>query len=294
MFKKNGDIMIYKEFSSKGGFKKENEDSLALYTKWNDKAVKRFNLGEIFIVADGIGGYAGGKEASSYVCRRFYDYYYSNENQDIDDPEKICETLKEILHKINMEMIDPRVKKNEIPEFDLKKKESRWGTTICVLLILKDKYFYASCGDSRIFRLSHDKSELITTDQNLAYLDYFQNKKLSYDEYLKSDKKNLIISYMGQEPDKISIETGWAAYNKKDIFLLNTDGLNQFLEKHNIESLNIDEKLRNKKNLELIRKKLWDRIEEDKAKDNFTFILAAADEEIAIIKAFKTVTGYFK
>lgn len=286
--------MIYKEFSSKGGLRAENQDSLALFTKNTEKAIKRLDLGEVFIVADGIGGYDGGKEASSYVCRRFYDYYYSNDNQYTDNPEKICEKLNEILIKINIEMTDPQVKEFEMKEPCLKKEDLRWGTTISVLLIMGDKYFFASCGDSRIYRLSHDKSELLTIDQNKAYTDYFVKKKLSYDDYLKSDNKNLIISYMGQDPDKISIETGWSTYNKKDIFFLSTDGLNQFFEKHNIESISIDKKLRNKKNLEVMEKKLWHRIEEDKASDNFTYILAAQDEDKSIIKAFKKLLAYLK
>lgn len=262
--------MIYKEFTSKGGVRTDNEDSFALYTKETNSAVRNLELGEVFIVADGMGGHSGGKEASAYVCRRFYDHYYARENIDLEEPADINEKLKDILKKINKEMSDSEIKKTSM---------FNWGTTISVLLLKNGKYYIANCGDSRIFRFTINKSELLTEDQNIAYQLYFSEGKLSYEEYLESSAQNILTSYMGMNPEELSIKTSHGDYNPKDIFLLCSDGLNQFFEKHDLENLDLDQNLSNKENLKFIEKKFTEKIDEEKSKDNITYIMVSPEEE---------------
>ncbi|MGA9295761.1 MAG: protein phosphatase 2C domain-containing protein, partial [Ignavibacteriaceae bacterium] len=118
----------------------ENQDSMGKFPP-ND-----FNLytekGQLFIVADGMGGHAGGKEASRLAVDTIRDVYFSGSSD-------LSASLKEAVEKANYNIF----KKSE----DLKQFRGM-GTTCTVLVLKEDKGLIAHVGDSRIYLIENNTS----------------------------------------------------------------------------------------------------------------------------------------
>ena len=72
------------EFSSKGS-RKENQDFIA-YRRMGDEA-------GIFVVADGMGGYAKGAEAAQVCAEAIVEYLEGHWHDNIDDDEKLRQSF---------------------------------------------------------------------------------------------------------------------------------------------------------------------------------------------------------
>ena len=90
----------------------------------------------------------------------------------------------------------------------------------------------------------------------------------------------MLLSYMGQGKG-ISIETGNGRLEPGDIFLISSDGLNQFADSHDMDSLLARETTRGSRISTRLRyfydtftKKL---IRVEKARDNVTFVLIGVE-----------------
>ncbi len=108
--------------------------------------------GRFFIVADGMGGHAGGQEASK-IAAEAIKTYLSNHWQ---DAQASPELLEEAFMKANAAILDDQ---EEHPE------RSDMGTTAVVVLFRKEQPWCANVGDSRLYRLRQQDLEQITEDQ---------------------------------------------------------------------------------------------------------------------------------
>lgn len=108
-------------------------------------------LGRFFIVADGMGGHAGGQEASKIATEEIQTYL----EQYWDTPVSSEILLKEAIIKANLGIIeDQRVH----PE------RGDMGTTVVVLIFREDQPWCAHVGDSRLYRWRSSQLEQITED----------------------------------------------------------------------------------------------------------------------------------
>lgn len=133
-----------------GRKRKNNEDSF--FAKIFDKDLA------LFIVADGLGGYEGGEIASNILVKKVSSY--------IEESKKILVNASEqkIKNILNVSLL---LANDEI--YKLEKTNEQYkgmGTTIVVVLQVKNKLFYLSIGDSRIYYISpkDSKIEQITID----------------------------------------------------------------------------------------------------------------------------------
>ena len=107
--------------------------------------------GRFFIVADGMGGHAGGEEASRIATEIIQDYLQQNWDSPLDSEV----LLKEAVTKANQGIIEDQ--KNHPERGDM-------GTTVVVLIFRDDRPFCAHVGDSRLYRLRDSNLEQITDD----------------------------------------------------------------------------------------------------------------------------------
>jgi len=107
--------------------------------------------GRFFIVADGMGGHAGGEEASRIATEIIQDYLQQNWDSPLDSEV----LLKEAVTKANQGIIEDQ--KNHPERGDM-------GTTVVVLVFRDDRPFCAHVGDSRLYRLRDSNLEQITDD----------------------------------------------------------------------------------------------------------------------------------
>ena len=108
-------------------------------------------LGRFFIVADGMGGHAGGEEASRIATEIIYDYLKQNWDSPIDSDV----LLKEAVTKANQGIITDQ--KHHPERGDM-------GTTVVVLIFRDEQPLCAHVGDSRLYRLRGSQLEQITDD----------------------------------------------------------------------------------------------------------------------------------
>lgn len=107
--------------------------------------------GKFFIVADGMGGHAGGEEASRIAIECIRDYLQAV--WDSHDPPE--DMLTQAVLKANMAIVEDQLHNPD---------RSDMGTTVVVVLIRDGQAWYCHVGDSRLYRLRGAKLEQISID----------------------------------------------------------------------------------------------------------------------------------
>jgi PPM family protein phosphatase len=109
-------------------------------------------LGRFFVVADGMGGHAGGEEASriaTYTIRDYLDKHWSANF----DPEKL---LREALTRANESILQTQ---------KVSPERADMGTTAVVVIFPEDQRpWCAHVGDSRLYRFRATKLDQVTED----------------------------------------------------------------------------------------------------------------------------------
>ena len=107
----------------------------------------------LFILADGMGGYAGGAIASQAVIQATKKYYRSNKNTDFQ------ELLKSAIHYAHKEITNIAGKRAEY---------SRMGSTIAAGIINDNHLYFGNVGDSRIYIVNPEKIRQVSLDQSVV------------------------------------------------------------------------------------------------------------------------------
>ncbi|MGQ4648477.1 Stp1/IreP family PP2C-type Ser/Thr phosphatase [Lyngbya aestuarii] len=107
--------------------------------------------GRFFIVADGMGGHAGGQEASQIAKEAILAYLGENWSADTVSEE----LLEQAIYQANQGILEDQ---QNHPE------RSDMGTTAVVVIFRHDQPWFAHIGDSRLYRLRNGKLEQVTED----------------------------------------------------------------------------------------------------------------------------------
>jgi len=224
------------------------------------------NKSSLLILADGMGGYAGGRVASETVVDSF------NANFDKSNPN-IKEALNNALIKANETLATE--KKNQ-------PKLNQMGTTLIAVYITQSFMQWVSVGDSPLWILRRDrrlhqyKIERINKNHSIAGLLelQYQHGEITKEERDTSPNRHMLTSAItGDElksidlSKRVSIEEG-------DIFILATDGV-ETLEESEIKEI----VLKSKDNAEAT-KDILDAVVAKKSdnQDNSTIIVVSPKE----------------
>lgn len=107
--------------------------------------------GRFFIVADGMGGHAGGQEASQLATDAI-QAHLAQHWQSVTASEKL---LEQALYDANQAILQDQQTHPERADM---------GTTTVVLMFRKGQSWFAHIGDSRLYRLSGSRLDQITED----------------------------------------------------------------------------------------------------------------------------------
>jgi len=201
------------------GFKREiNEDSyLILDDKTEFINIKHY--GRMYALADGMGGHVGGEVASKMACQGMADYYseIKNDQDDSDYFKDRLRHLKSTLHKVH----------NKIIEYGQTNREyDDMGTTLSVMVLIKNRALIAHVGDSRIYRLRRDLLEQLTEDHTFAQV-FLQKVYITPETASKHSIRHVMTQAVGHGIEDMFLKMQMV--EKGDIFLLCSDGLHDLI-----------------------------------------------------------------
>lgn len=207
-------------FYSEKGFRKKNDDSLLLNSLLiNNKDmtipksfIKLNKNTNKFFVSDGMGGYSNGEIASKIILETF-------------------KGIRSKFDELNIKKsLDNAI--NDMINFSSKNIIKVMGATISGVFLSKNNNVAFNVGDTRIYKISNKKIEMLSTDHSLAfqlYEDGFINK----DMIRHHSSKNILTSSISNNKDiKFSLNFTTFSFNDDDILLICSDGVwEQFDEK---------------------------------------------------------------
>lgn len=132
-----------------GCHREENEDSFAY---WEPEGEEEFQQkGRLVVIADGMGGYEGGQQASSLAVRTVCEAY---ESADENDPQAALVQGLQLAHARIQEYA------RQHPAF------FGMGTTCTAASLRNQQLYFAHVGDSRLYLLRNGKISRLTRDHS--------------------------------------------------------------------------------------------------------------------------------
>lgn len=173
--------------------------------------------GRFFIVADGMGGHAGGQEASSIATNTIREYLTDKWDSSI----ATAQILHQALEQANRDIIQDQQKHPERGDM---------GTTAVVLVFrhhLDDKPWCAHVGDSRLYRLRGPKILQVTEDHTWIAR-AVREGELTLDQSRTHPWRHVLSQCLGRE-DMNRIDVQPLEVAAGDRLLLCSDGLTEEL-----------------------------------------------------------------
>ncbi|MGK7942694.1 MAG: Stp1/IreP family PP2C-type Ser/Thr phosphatase [Crocosphaera sp.] len=213
--------------------------------------------GRFFIVADGMGGHAGGQEASLIATQTVKEYL----EKSWDSEASSYEILEEAIIKANEGILEDQQNHPERGEM---------GTTVVVVLFRGEQPLKAHVGDSRLYRLRQGKLEQITNDHTWVA------RALKMGDIEPEDAKthpwrHVLFQCLGRkdthtpEIAKLDIQSG-------DRLLLCSDGLTE-----EVADAEIQEIFQRSESCEAIAENLIEAAKEAGGSDNITVVIVAQE-----------------
>lgn len=212
--------------------------------------------GRFFIVADGMGGHAGGQEASRLAIDTMQTYLDQQWDTDLDSERLLTQAFLEANQAI---LKDQR----------LHPERADMGTTAVALLFRdEEKPLYAHVGDSRLYRLHANKLEQITEDHTWVAR-AMRLGDMTPDQARVHPMRHVLAQCLGRE-DLDPIEVKSLTVRSGDRLLLCSDGLTEELSDQQIET-----HLQQTDGCEEVTIKLIEDAKQQGGRDNITVVMVA-------------------
>lgn len=210
---------------------------------------------QLYILADGMGGYNGGEIASSLAVQTAKNYIENNFKDIEKDKESIIQLLGSSIEYANMVVYE---KSKENPELQ------GMGTTIEVCLIYNNKVYIGHVGDSRIYRIRKNFIRKLTQDHSYVQK-LVKEGTITKEQAAHHPQKNMLMKALGcnafVEPDVMV-----KGFLKDDILIICSDGLSNLVNQETIYEMAI-------KNIEQATKDLVELANDRGGYDNITVII---------------------
>ncbi|MBO4213419.1 MAG: Stp1/IreP family PP2C-type Ser/Thr phosphatase [Lachnospiraceae bacterium] len=182
------------------------------------------NLPNLFIVADGMGGHAGGKLASETAMKSFVK---SVQKSTLEDPDEI---LTNAVKKANDDVIK-KAKKVELEGM---------GTTLVAATIIDGELHVANVGDSRLYLITAAEVKQITKDHSLVE-EMVRMGELEPSKARTHEKKNVITRAIGVA-DEVKADIFKVKLKEEQTILLCTDGLTNMVTDDSIRKVIVSQR----------------------------------------------------
>ncbi|ALS57316.1 PP2C family protein-serine/threonine phosphatase [Rathayibacter toxicus] len=164
----------------------------------------------LFVVADGMGGHAGGDVASSIAIKRIAeaDRAYSS-------PYEAEDELKRTLIAANTLLADAVIDHPEL---------TGMGTTVSAIARVHESVAIAHIGDSRIYVLRKGKLEQVTTDHTFVQR-LVESGRITEEEAMTHPRRSVLMRVLGDVHTNPEIDTLTLETEANDRWLICSDGL---------------------------------------------------------------------
>ena len=210
---------------------------------------------QLYMLADGMGGYNGGEIASKLAIQSAKNYIENNFKEIEKDKDSIIQLIGSSIEYANM-VVYEKAKEN--------KELSGMGTTLEVCLIYNNRAFIGHVGDSRIYRIRKEFMRKLTQDHSYVQK-LVKDGTITQEEAAHHPQKNMLMKALGcnafVEPDVMV-----KGFLKDDTLIMNSDGLTNLVSQEEIFK-------EAKKNIEQATKNLVQMANDNGGYDNITVII---------------------
>jgi serine/threonine protein phosphatase PrpC len=188
--------------------RENNEDSFGYWEPEGDEEFLR--KGRLAIVADGMGGYEGGQEASNLAVETVSSFYRDHNG---GDPQQTLNDALQAAHD--------RVREHGFAHPKLR----GMGTTCTAIALVGNALHYVHVGDTRLYLVRDGHITQITRDHSyVARL--LEAGMISREEAEKHPQRNILTAALGTSADLIMESPGQpAVVQSGDVLVVCSDGL---------------------------------------------------------------------
>lgn len=216
--------------------------------------------GRFFIVADGMGGHAGGQEASQIATQTIQTYLETHWQSDQASPE----LLNDAFLAANDAIVEDQ--QNHPERADM-------GTTAVVILFREpDQPWCGNIGDSRLYRMREQTLEQISQDQTWV-AQAVANQLLTPEDARIHPWRHILSQCLGRA-DALDVDIIPVDVQPEDYFLLCSDGLTEELSDQQIAK-----HLNGIKDYETAAKELTEAAKNNGGRDNITVVVVGIESD---------------
>jgi serine/threonine protein phosphatase PrpC len=181
---------------------------------------KRRQKGELFIVADGMGGHQAGEVASRSAVQTISHEYYAEPESDLAGSlVRAIQRANAAIHQQAQESLS----------------RAGMGTTVVAALVRGQELCLANVGDSRAYLMRNGKIRQVTSDHSFVE-EQIRAGILTREEARTHPQRNVITRALGAKPD-VEVDTYKGTLAPGDALLLCTDGVSQYVEEAEIREI---------------------------------------------------------
>ena len=191
-----------------GCLRQNNEDSFGYWEPEDDQQFLR--KGRLAVVADGMGGYEGGQEASRLAVETLVEVYRDFGG---DDPQAALVEALQAAHE-------------QIRQYSFAHPELRgMGTTCTAAAIVQDELYYVHVGDTRLYLIRDGQITRVTRDHSYVGR-LVESGVISAEEAENHPQRNILTAALGTNPDLIMDSPAQPEpLRPDDVLLICSDGL---------------------------------------------------------------------
>ncbi len=168
----------------------------------------------LFVVADGMGGHAGGDVASAIAAQRIADA-----DHEYPDTETAEAALRDALLAANSLIAETVFEHSEL---------TGMGTTVSALTRVGDRVVIAHIGDSRVYRFRDGELEQVTTDHTFVQR-LVDTGRITPEEAAVHPRRSVLMRVLGDVDAAPEIDTLVIDTRPGDRWVLCSDGLSSYV-----------------------------------------------------------------
>ncbi len=219
--------------------------------------------GHLFVVADGVGGHAGGEEASALAVNTVETFILDTLNWCArlqgDDGNQVLAEFQRALVSADRKLIQESRRRPELYGM---------ATTLTLAYAVNRELYVAHVGDSRCYLLRGGTLYRLTNDHTLVD-EMVRHGALKPEEAARHRLRHVVLNVVGGRDQGVQVELHKLPLDAGDRLLLCTDGLTEMVPEQELFTV-----LSGENDPALVCDRLVDRANELGGKDNVTVVVA--------------------